>query len=431
MKKQTKILSYFLVIIVVGLCISTLIIEYDASITKSRQQYNNMVEEKKQLCELVLEERIENINNSPFIFPHMEGEINYNREINQLTILHGKVSIEEISEAFGDTVIERIANDEFLLKSSIRIRNGGFLSIRNVDLKLDATSRAKRYIDVDWNSVDILSTNGSIEIINSTVIGWENGSPSEYVSGTMRPNIIIKGYENVNNLLIQDSELSYLGTNRGNRWGLSVYGKHSNIQILNTKIHDNFRGFYAFEVDNILFLNNEVYNNTCYGVDLHDYSNGGLYLKNEIYMNGNHGLIFSIYCNNNVISENSIYNHQGNAYNHNWLKHGVMLHEESNHNVVFDNTIENCGNGIQFDNSSNNLIMGNTIANSSKHGIRLFKGKSNTIVNNNIVNSSNGYDYRLELTRENYIYLSQGSVSIKDSELNKVYSLKKYISFYK
>ena len=128
----------------------------------------------------------------------------------------------------------------------------------------------------------------------------------------------------------------------------------------------------------MLWRENEFYENTRYGLDPHDDSNGFLIENNIAHNNGTHGIILSKRCMYNTIRNNISYDNN---------LHGIMLHEQSDFNIVEGNTITENVSGVAIFRSGNNIVQGNTIKD-NRHGVRAnATSKNNTIQNNSIMGS--------------------------------------------
>jgi len=189
---------------------------------------------------------------------------------------------------------------------------------------------------------------------------------------------------------VYSSELSYLGYPTGPDITASPYGvswKLSNTklkktlltgEIINSKFHHNYFGAYTFGATGMLWRGNEFYENTRYGLDPHDDSNGFLIENNIAHDNGSHGIILSKRCMYNTIRNNISYNNK---------LHGIMLHEKSDFNVVENNTVTGNTSGVAVYHSSNNIIRNNTIKD-NRHGVRAnVNSEGNVVQNNNITGS--------------------------------------------
>ena len=113
-------------------------------------------------------------------------------------------------------------------------------------------------------------------------------------------------------------------------------------------------GLFFYDVKGALVHKSQIHDNASYGIDVHDDSEGSLFSENRIWNNGNHGLILSKRCTRNIIARNVIYDHTSRVKD--YFIHGIMLHESSNDNLVWDNTLWNNYNGINIHASHNTVV---------------------------------------------------------------------------
>jgi parallel beta-helix repeat protein len=147
----------------------------------------------------------------------------------------------------------------------------------------------------------------------------------------------------------------------------------------------NYFGAYSFEARNVQWIANRFLDNTIYGLDPHDESNGFLVAHNFASGNGRHGIIFSRLCDHNVIRDNvSVHNH--------W--HGIVLDDgkrgdgPSIDNRVYDNDVADNGKvGISIDGSGDNRVYGNRVS-GQPIGIRLFGRSLGDVISGNRVTDS-------------------------------------------
>ena len=97
---------------------------------------------------------------------------------------------------------------------------------------------------------------------------------------------------------IADSEIAYLGYSRPENGPHSTYGISWKMsanklgtavltgEVSGSKFHDNYFGAYTFGAIGMTWKDNEFYDNTRYGLDPHDDSNGFLIENNAFYRNG-------------------------------------------------------------------------------------------------------------------------------------------------
>ena len=269
---------------------------------------------------------------------------------------------------------------------------------------------------------------GFLSIRRSRVSSWSQEAEAE-LDSELRPFIRSHGKDGECFVDIYDSELSYLGSpmkevvpgvvipGRG-PWGLSFYCA-THVRITNSEMHHNYMGFFCFDVKEALVHGNRIHDNISYGIDVHDDTEGSLFSRNRIWNNGNHGLILSKRCIDNIIAENVIYDHTSQIKD--YFTHGIMLHEASNNNLVWHNTLWNNYDGINIHASNNNIVAMNTIESDNKYGVNLWAQSSGNLFLTNSVRNTDGYDIRIESSRHNVFLdtsLDGGELSFKNAEEN-------------
>jgi parallel beta-helix repeat protein len=290
----------------------------------------------------------------------------------------------------------------------------------NATARLDATSASIGWLRLDSTPnrtpayVSITANGGYLNIQNIMVTSWQtisNGVDLDYSDG--RSYLLAR---NGGRMDVVASEVAYLGYTDGEPSGMSWRGRGtanrpetgSTGKILNSNIHDNYFGQYAFAAYGLVVTNNEFHHNVSYGFDPHDGSTGFQVSYNRVYDNGKHGIIFSRNCTNNLISHNEVFNN---------AQHGIMMDRGSNNNTISDNLVYGNDDGIAIFESSNNLIQNNQLHDNAR-GIRVnatydqtdtFDGIStnNTIVGNTIDSNTQYGIYLYERADRNTIKLNR------------------------
>ncbi len=208
-----------------------------------------------------------------------------------------------------------------------------------------------------------------------------------------RPHIYT---DEANYVEIKNSEFSYLGSYtaiEGSTWGVSFWHLKSGL-VSNSEFHHNYFGIYTWGTKNVTIQSSKFHDNIEYGMDFHDYSNNFVIQGNTVYNNGNHGIIFSKFCDNNKIVDNYVYDHTQGVFvkgvDHDYGVHAIMLHKDSNNNVISGNVLKNNYRAIFLYQSHNNLVEKNIILNDLGDGIYLDNSSHNQIKNNTALNTK-GY----------------------------------------
>lgn len=260
---------------------------------------------------------------------------------------------------------------------------------------------------IDYASfVYIRAHNGTLNLDNVKVYSWDPGTnqvDEEYSNG--RAYLLAK-YDAAMN--IRNAEISYLGSDDGESYGVSW--RDTNVvsttlrtrvtgEVINSRFHHNYYGVYTFQASNMLFRGNHFYSNIRYGFDPHDFTHDVVVEDNLAYDNGAHGFIISRGCNNFIIRNNKAYNNFDPTSNQ---AHGFMLDPGSPTSVdpqapSFENTLENNeaygneGYGLRLLGSNDNQILRNSFY-QNQIGLALEGGSTANKVSGNILtkNTING-----------------------------------------
>jgi mannuronan 5-epimerase len=278
---------------------------------------------------------------------------------------------------------------------------------------------------------------GRIEITGITITSWDTQTESP-ISQT-ETGSIPRAFINLRvseGGFIEDSEVAYLGyaepPRRGIDLGESTEGPSHDFAIRNSKIHDNWMGFYSAGAYNIVIDGNEFFNNIKYAIDPHTgthnmtvsnnkvYGNKGIavicsldcydvvFEGNEVYNNAGSGLMFSRATHDSTIRNNEIYNQYGSAY--------PISISESQNNEIYGNVIRNSTTGISIHNplpldedgmSSGNRIYDNTF-DGVQNAIRAVASSDN-IFSDNIFGN---------ITDFHYVMTSDANMNIENQIFN-------------
>lgn len=226
--------------------------------------------------------------------------------------------------------------------------------------------------------------------------------------------------ESIGTTRISNSEISYLGYDcKGGCSGLSYYGGMGHI-LENNEIHHNRFGYYSNGVTNTTIENNHIHHNYMYGLDPHTGTNNMVIRNNTVHDHGAMGIICSLDCYNILIESNEVYNSTGSGIMFsknmtNSTARNNYVHDEtqcifisqSKNNLIYDNFVENCKNGIHLKNkSSNNQVYNNTIIKTENSGIQVNTDAINNVFETNIIDNAPLGD---EIDVETEILQSQNS----------------------
>lgn len=201
---------------------------------------------------------------------------------------------------------------------------------------------------------------------------------------------------------ITNSEISFLGYDGSESWGLSwkVRGfcvEKTNPEVFgavgvfgnmyDSNIHHNYYGQYSYGHRGGDWSNNTVHDNFQYGFDPHDYSTGLTIHDNRVYNNQNHGIIASKWCSEVSIQGNEvsqslvgIFLHLGgdfaivkNNYAHDNLDAGITL-LESSWATVTENVFERNAFGTRISVGSKENFFGYNQFSNNEVSVNLYEG---------------------------------------------------------
>ena len=335
----------------------------------------------------------------------------------------------DVVQAINDPeILEELRDGEYLLNANLEVNDG-------ITFEMTSDEDGLQYLKIGGANGIIVQ--GRIEINGIIIISWdpETDSPVLQTDTGSVPRAFINLRVSEGGF-IEDSEVAYLGYDapprRGIDLGESTDGPSHDFAIRNSRIHDNWMGFYSAGAYNIMIDDNEFFGNIKYALDPHTrthnmtVSNNKVYNNkdiavicsldcydvifegNEVYNNAGSGLMFSRATHDSIIRNNLIYNQYGSAY--------PISISESQNNQIYGNDISNSTTGISVHNpleldedgmSSDNRIYSNTF-DDMQNAIRAVASSNNTFSNNIFGN----------ITDFHYIMTSDASMDIENQVFN-------------
>lgn len=354
--------------------------------------------------------------------------ITYNAAARVITVTCGSATLTDIyNHIHGDSVLVRQSVDGvWLLSADLVVSKGAVLRIDSGDTKWLRISSDATGTGSSTTTPYNIDVHGSLKIDSVKITSWNTltnnyattngtrqdlgvGKSESTVPGAPRPFIIVEK-DATGPTDITNSEIAYLGYEKGSftgsgTSGLNYYGADGSI-LKGNDIHNLYFGFYSSGVGRFVIENNQIHDNTIYGLDPHTRTHDTIIRNNVVHDNGQFGIICSLNCNNITIENNEVYHNSdkntgaGIMFSRNMVNSVARnnnIHDEpaaaisisaSQNNQIYNNTISNSGDGINVKNSSNNRIHNNTVINSAS-GINTDRnsGSGNTIYNNQFVNT--------------------------------------------
>jgi len=354
--------------------------------------------------------------------------ITYNAAARVITVTCGSATLTDIyNHIHGDSVLVRQSVDGvWLLSADLVVSKGAVLRIDSGDTKWLRISSDATGTGSSTTTPYNIDVHGSLKIDSVKITSWNTltnnyattngtrqdlgvGKSESTVPGAPRLFIIVEK-DATGPTDITNSEIAYLGYEKGSftgsgTSGLNYYGADGSI-LKGNDIHNLYFGFYSSGVGRFVIENNQIHDNTIYGLDPHTRTHDTIIRNNVVHDNGQFGIICSLNCNNITIENNEVYHNSdkntgaGIMFSRNMVNSVARnnnIHDEpaaaisisaSQNNQIYNNTISNSGDGINVKNSSNNRIHNNTVINSAS-GINTDRnsGSGNTIYNNQFVNT--------------------------------------------
>ncbi len=300
--------------------------------------------------------------------------IDYDSGQNTITVNCDSSFVDVVQTINNPDVIENQGNGEYLLKANLEVEDG-------VTFKMNSVSSSAGISDgdigiprgnganTDLQYVKIAGANGivvygRIEITGVKITSWDTQTNSpipQTVTGMVpRAYINLRGSEGG---FVHNSELSDLGYQEFGRRGFDLFGDgHSHdLEISGSKFHDMWFAFYSRGAYNIVIDGNEYYNNIKYGLDPHSGTHD-MNITNNYLHNNPIGAICSDRCSNILFEGNEIVDN---------TNVGIFFSRNTSNSIARNNHVVNGGSGIVISESPNNQVYNNTVEGVDLQGIRL------------------------------------------------------------
>ncbi len=298
-------------------------------------------------------------------------------------------------------ILEKEDNGIWILDSRIVVEKGATLVIDSKDTSWLKILAGDKNGDGDRDNVNSITVLGNLIIDSVKVSSWdpENNDYIKFefdilpdrehehtgIDAVPRPYIKIDD-ETTGTANITNSELAYLGYECGGGCsGLSYYGSNGTSIVKNNEIHHNRFGFYSVGVDNMVLEDNHVHHNFMYGFDPHTATHDMIIRNNTVHDHGAMGIICSLDCYNITIEDNEVYNSAGS---------GIMFSRNMYDSIARNNNVHDEVKCIFLSQSHNNEVYGNTVSNCESQGIYLYHNSvENKVYNNTLINATEGIEY--------------------------------------
>jgi len=331
--------------------------------------------------------------------------INYSieSERNQISITCPQsVTLSDINNAIQNPdLLKKEDNNTWVLDSRIVVEQGATLVIDSKDTSWLKMLAGDKNGDGDRDNVNSITVLGNLIIDSIKISSWDPQTSDyikfeydilpdrehEHTGIDAVPRPYIKADDEITGTMnITNSELAYLGYECGSGCsGLSYYGSNGTSIVKNNEIHHNRFGFYSVGVGNVNLEDNHVYHNFMYGFDPHTATHNMLIRNNTVHDHGAMGIICSLDCYNITIEDNEVYNSAGS---------GIMFSRNMYDSVARNNNVHDEEKCIFISQSHNNEVYGNIVSNCESQGIYLYHNSvENKVYNNTLINATEGIEY--------------------------------------
>lgn len=324
-------------------------------------------------------------------------------ERNQISISCTKgVTLSDINNAIQNPdLLKKEDNSTWLLDSRIIVEQGATLVIDSKDTTWLKILAGDKNGEGDRDNVNSITVLGNLIIDSIKISSWDPGTNDyikfefdilpdrehEHTGIDAVPRPYVKADDEITGTMnITNSELSYLGYECGSGCsGLSYYGSNGTSIVKNNEIHHNRFGFYSVGVGNMVLEDNHVHDNFMYGFDPHTATHDMIIRNNTVHDHGAMGIICSLDCYNITIEDNEVYNSAGS---------GIMFSRNMYDSIARNNDVHDEVKCIFLSQSSNNEVYGNTVSNCESQGIYLYHNSvQNKVYNNTLINATEGIEY--------------------------------------
>jgi poly(beta-D-mannuronate) C5 epimerase len=343
--------AFFVTAVVTILIFSMIHISYQQAEFPFDEETIDALQEAEEEEEAVEEEEEEAVEEEE------EACIDYDPTENTIAI-NCDASFLDVVQAINDPEIleqEEEQEGQYILNANLEVADG-------VTFEMTSEEDGLQYLKI--TGANGIIVHGRIEISGIIITSWdtETDSPISQTETGSVPRAFINLRVSEGGF-IEDSEAAFLGYDapprRGIDLGESTDGPSHDFAIRNSRIHDNWMGFYSAGAYNIIIDGNEFYGNIRYAIDPHTGTNNMTVSNNEVYNNRGIAVICSLDCYDVIFEGNEVYNNAGS---------GLMFSRATHDSIIRNNIIYNqyeSAYPISISESQNNEIYGNHISNST------------------------------------------------------------------
>lgn len=298
-------------------------------------------------------------------------------------------------------LLKKEDNNTWILDSRVVVEKGATFVIDSNDTNWLKILAGDKTGTADRDNVNSIIVQGNMIIDSVKITSWDSVNNDyirfgfdilpdrehEHTGIDAIPRPYIKADdETTGTMNITNSEIGYLGYECGSGCsGISYYGNNGTSIIKNNEIHHNRFGFYSVGVGSVVLEGNHVHDNFMYGFDPHTATHDMIIRNNTIHDHGAMGIICSLDCYNITIENNEVYDSAGS---------GIMFSRNMYDSVARNNYVHDEDKCIFLSQSHDNEVYGNTVSNCESQGIYLYHNSvQNKVYNNTLINATEGIEY--------------------------------------
>jgi poly(beta-D-mannuronate) C5 epimerase len=284
-----------------------------------------------------------------------------------IMIKSGVVNLKQITKSINDSSAIKMNSD------------GGYISYIPIIVREKATFILGEgdTLLLGSNNGAFIAVLGTLNVFDAHILGWDTAQdqPAYFTKdGDFRPYLIAWCGSQMN---ITESYLGYLGYDAAKSYGVT-YSSCENDKyvtkgttldsgtgwILDSEFENLYFGFYSYETDGAVLINNRYRDNIVYGIDPHDGSRNLIIANNQISgTRKKHGIITSRDVHDSYIINNIVEKNRGA---------GLMLDRNSHNNLIAYNISRfNGHDGLAFYESPSNISYKNILYANGKSGMRV------------------------------------------------------------
>src|SRR5215212_3269186 len=282
--------------------------------------------------------------------------VGYQSGVNTITITCD-ASFLDVVQAINDPEIleQEEQGGQYILKANLEVADG-------VNFEMTSNGDGLQYLKVAGENGIIV--HGRILINGVIITSWDVSNEEviqQDMNGTIRRGYVQFAASEGSQII--NSEFGYLGDIEPGRRGFDLFGEgpSHDMVIRGSKFHDMWFAFYSNGAYNITVDGNEYYNNIKYALDPHTTTHDMIITNNWLHDNPI-GAICSDRCYD-ILIEGNLVEDTTNA--------AIFFSRNMTDSIARNNHVINARTGVLVSESPNNQIYNNTVEGATSNGIRL------------------------------------------------------------